>query len=364
MVLVFSFLLILGIISGQFFDCSQVRGALTFSASVCLAYIMMDVGQSFSVEKRSVGSYGRDFLIATSAAVLPAVLWFGYFVVFVNSHWKPALLSGLSSAPTSAGVLFAMMTAAGFSAGWVFKKARVLAILDDLATILLLTPLVIIMYGFEWKAIAALILVGVLLFASFRWQGAIPWPAGKIWFSVYALILTAMVFLIEQTTHIHLGVLVPAFMWGCLLRVPADQRLEGPSSQISLDAVIKGAFMLLVGLTFPKIVAGPVSLAQTAGHVLALTVLANVGKLFLVFCYKTEATLKERMALGVAMFPRGEVGAAVLLIGIGYGLGGYENTLAVLSLALNLVLTGAFIWVVIRLLKESSKVKGEASATI
>ncbi|MDO8675337.1 MAG: sodium:proton antiporter [Candidatus Omnitrophota bacterium] len=351
MVLIFSSLLILGIISGQFVDFFQVRGILTFSASVCLAYIMMDVGREFSVEKRSVGSYGRDSLIATAAAVLPAVLWFGYFVVFVNSHWKPALLSGLSSAPTSAGVLFAMMTAAGLSAGWVFKKARVLAVLDDLATILLLTPLAIIMYGFEWKAIAALILVGVLLFASFRWQGAIPWPVRTIWLSVYAFVLTGMVFLVEQATHIHLGVLVPAFVWGCLLRLPADQNLEGPSPRISLDAVIKGAFMLLVGLTFPKIVAGSASLAQTAGHVLILTILANVGKLFLVFCYKTEASLKERMALGVAMFPRGEVGAAILLIAIGYGLGGYENTLAILSLALNLVLTGAFIWIVIRLLK-------------
>ncbi|MBI3314400.1 MAG: cation:proton antiporter [Candidatus Omnitrophica bacterium] len=351
MVLVFSSLLIFGIISGQFVDFFQVRGVLTFSASVCLAYIMMDVGREFSVEKRSVGSYGRDFLIATAAAVLPAVLWFGYFVVFVNSPWKPALLSGLSSAPTSAGVLFAMMTAAGLSAGWVFKKARVLAVLDDLATILLLTPLAIIMYGFEWKAVAALILVSGLLFASFRWQGAIPWPSRTVWLSVYALVLTGMVFLVEQTTHIHLGVLVPAFVWGCLLRLPADQRLEGPPSPISLDAVIKGAFMLLVGLTFPKITAGSASLVQTAGHVLALTVLANAGKLFLVFCYKTEATLKERMALGVAMFPRGEVGAAVLLIAIGYGLGGYENTLAVLSLALNLILTGAFIWLVIRLLK-------------
>jgi hypothetical protein len=55
------------------------------------------------------------------------------------------------------------------------------------------------------------------------------------------------------------------------------------------------------------------------------------------------------------MFPRGEVGAAVLLIGIGYGLSGYENTLAILSLALNLVMTGTFIWIVIRLLRSEPK---------
>ena len=89
-------------------------------------------------------------------------------------------------------------------------------------------------------------------------------------------------------------------------------------------------------------------------NVLVLTVLANVGKFFLVLCYRREANLKERMALGVAMFPRGEVGAAVLLIAVGYGLGGYENTLSILSLALNLVLTGVFIWAVIRLGKRTS----------
>ena len=112
-------------------------------------------------------------------------------------------------------------------------------------------------------------------------------------------------------------------------------------------------FMLLVGLTFPKIATGGISWSQTVLHVVLLTILANAGKFFLVFCYKNEASLKERMALGVAMFPRGEVGAAVLLIGIGYGLGGYANTLAVLSLAFNLMLTGVFIWMVIRLLKNT-----------
>ena len=106
-----------------------------------------------------------------------------------------------------------------------------------------------------------------------------------------------------------------------------------------------------MGLSLPKVTVGEFSWITTAGHVVLLTILANLGKFFLVFCYSKEATLKERMALGVAMFPRGEVGAAVLLIGVGYGLGGYANTLAVLSIALNLVLTGGFIAVVIKLLR-------------
>jgi hypothetical protein len=51
------------------------------------------------------------------------------------------------------------------------------------------------------------------------------------------------------------------------------------------------------------------------------------------------------------MWPRGEVGAGVLVISIGYGIGGPMLTVATLSLALNLLLTGAFIWAAKRLLR-------------
>lgn len=50
------------------------------------------------------------------------------------------------------------------------------------------------------------------------------------------------------------------------------------------------------------------------------------------------------------MFPRGEVGAGVLVVSMGYGLGGIALTVAVLSLALNLLLTGVFIIAVKKLI--------------
>jgi amino acid permease len=49
------------------------------------------------------------------------------------------------------------------------------------------------------------------------------------------------------------------------------------------------------------------------------------------------------------MWPRGEVGAGVLVISVTYGIGGPVVTVAMLSLALNLLLTGVFIYVVRRL---------------
>jgi thiol:disulfide interchange protein len=49
------------------------------------------------------------------------------------------------------------------------------------------------------------------------------------------------------------------------------------------------------------------------------------------------------------MWPRGEVGAGVLILSLGYGIGGPLIVVAALSLALNLVLTGAFIAIVKKL---------------
>jgi hypothetical protein len=54
------------------------------------------------------------------------------------------------------------------------------------------------------------------------------------------------------------------------------------------------------------------------------------------------------------MWPRGEVGAGVLLVSLGYGLGGPMILAAMLSLALNLILTGVFILLVKRLVASES----------
>ncbi len=76
--------------------------------------------------------------------------------------------------------------------------------------------------------------------------------------------------------------------------------------------------------------------------------------------YRDEATLRQRLALSIGMFPRGEVGIGVLLVSL--ELFRQQNlldspavqqsmTIGTLSLALNLALTGVFIMAVIRLLR-------------
>ena len=81
-------------------------------------------------------------------------------------------------------------------------------------------------------------------------------------------------------------------------------------------------------------------------HVLVVTVLSNLGKMFPALCYRRQTSLRARLALAVSMWPRGEVGAGILVISLTYGLGGPLVAVALLSLALNLLLTGAFILIV------------------
>jgi hypothetical protein len=92
----------------------------------------------------------------------------------------------------------------------------------------------------------------------------------------------------------------------------------------------------------------PLTWSQIALHVFIVTVIANFGKMFPALCYRREAHWRERFAVAVGMWPRGEVGAGVLVISLSYGIGGAIVTIAMLSLALNLLLTGVFIYIVKR----------------
>jgi hypothetical protein len=75
--------------------------------------------------------------------------------------------------------------------------------------------------------------------------------------------------------------------------------------------------------------------------------------MFPLFCYRREANWRHRLALCIGMWPRGEVGAGVLVVSLSYGIGGMMVASATLSLALNLLGTGFFILAVKRLIGTS-----------
>jgi hypothetical protein len=304
--------------------------------------------------------------------------------------WKESLLVGRFASPTSAGVLFSMLAAAGLSATWMFRKARILAIFDDLDTVLLLVPLQVMIIGWAPTLAASAVLSLALLAAAYAWLHRIALPSSWPWVLGYASAITVASKLIEaasrrvdQDAPIHIEVLLPAFVLGCVMTRPSSQdphrdderegHQEGPesASEQRISTAISATFMLLVGLSMPPMFQGGGSGDVTASaspqtltasqtvmgwgsmiaHVLVVTMLANLGKMVPAISYRREAGRRERLALAISMWPRGEVGAGILVISLSYGIGGPVLTVAMLSLALNLALTGLFILIVKRLMQ-------------
>jgi len=168
--------------------------------------------------------------------------------------------------------------------------------------------------------------------------------------------------LIDQQVPIHIEILLPAFVLGTMMKRPegAIEGLESPQEQ-NVATIVTSIFIFLVGLNMPEIFnsdlanSGPqLSPGMIAFHVLMITIISNMGKMFPALVYKNEAHWKERLGLAIGMWPRGEVGAGILVLALGYGIGGSMLTVAALSLSVNLLLTGFYIWIVKALLNSTA----------
>lgn len=162
---------------------------------VLLAFIMIHVGIEFSIDKTRLNQYGWDCVVAFTAATLPW-LFCAFYFVYVFEHppfiptltlWIDILLLALFAAPTSAGVLFTMLSAAGLEKTWMFKKARILAIFDDLDTIILLIPIKMAIVGFTWEAIGLLGIMALLIYMAWKNMHLIHWPVNWHWILLYSL---------------------------------------------------------------------------------------------------------------------------------------------------------------------------------
>lgn len=410
----FSTLLVAGLIGSQFLPAllgerqgiaSEVIGFFTM---VGLSFIMIHVGYEFELDKTNLRSYGWDYLVAMTTAGFPWLFAALYFVFVMmppdlwssGAAWKEVLVAGRFAAPTATGVLFAMLAAAGLSATWMFRKTRILVIFDDLDTVLLMIPLKVLMIGLAWQLGIVVVVMVLLLWVAWHWLHrvsiAVSWP----WVLTYALLIAGVseaiywsTKVIDYRVPIHLEVLLPAFVLGCIMKRPVgadphaddarDGHQEGPESETEqrVSTTVSAAFMVLVGLSMPALFGEPPAPTGTASlgsqtltaslphlapatllmHVIVLTILINVGKLFPSVCYQREAHWKERLAVAIAMCPRGEVGAGIILLSLDYGIGGPIVSVAVLSLALNLLLTPAFVYAVNALVsgpREAKKAAG------
>ena len=167
-VLLFSLFLVVGLWASQIMPNLLGEGFPIFKESsttllyVCLSFIMINVGREFEVDKSKWRSYAVDYFIAMATAAMPWILIALYYVFVLlpsdlwgsGDAWKETLLLSRFAAPTSAGILFSMLAALGLQQRWIYRKIQVLAIFDDLDTILLMIPLQIVMIGLHWQILS------------------------------------------------------------------------------------------------------------------------------------------------------------------------------------------------------------------
>lgn len=394
-VYLFSFLLITGLVLSQIVphflgdNFSWFKILLDALLYTSLAFIMINVGREFEINKKEWRSYLTDYLVAMGAAALPWIFVALYYLYFIAPDemqlwssadaWKETFLLSRFAAPTSAGILFTMLIAAGLKKTWVYKKVQVLAIFDDLDTILLMIPLQILMIGMRWQMFVVLIVAILLIWIGWRKMKSYSPPQDGRSILFYAFMIYLMIELIHRGSiflfggegAIHIEILLPAFILGMTMR--AEHSVLPDLKSEKLAGNISYLFMLLVGMSMPLFIGidfDTLTAGSTSGisaipfpswgviaiHVVAVTVVSNIGKLFPLLFYR-DRSLSERLAVSVGMFARGEVGAGVLFIAIGYHLGGVLLIVSVLAMSFNFLLTGFFISYAKKLTNNSLKPK-------
>ena len=287
-VALFSILLIAGlalsqVLPGWLGDAAPAAATtIRLLTTAALAFIMIHVGYEFELDKSRWRSYGWDYVVAMSAAAFPWIFVTVYFLAVLMPSgafgswdaWKESLLAGRFAAPTSAGVLCASLAAAGLSATWLFRKARILAIFDDLDTVLLMVVLKVFIVGLRWQLGVVLVVMGLLLWAGWRWLHAVRMPVTWPWVLSYGAAITVasealhlVSMRIDAAVPIHIEVLLPAFVVGCVMKRPAgadphaddarEGHQEGPESpeEQRVSTIISAVFMALVGLSMPAVLA-------------------------------------------------------------------------------------------------------------
>ncbi len=359
----FSALLAAGLIGSQFIA-DRTEEWIKIGTMFCMSFIMIQVGYELELDKSKPKEYVWDFFIAVTAASLPWIFCTLYFVWVMEMHsWQDALLLARFASPTSAGILLSMLIAAGLATTWVFRKVRLIAVFDDIDTILMMVPIKIIVFGMKWQFGVILFLVILLLSLSWRYLHQWRLPVTYPWIMLYSVIITIICEiiyvsskLVDDVVPVNLEVLLPAFALGCLLARPKDHQNVSKKhrEQLISDSII-AIFMVLAGLSMPVLPLRGLNLSVLAFHVLLITFLCNLGKMFPLFCYRDQASFRERLALSIGLFPRGEAATRKLVLSVGYGIGGFALTVSAWSIALNLILTGVFIILIKKLIGEKKK---------
>merc|ERR1712206_35423 len=186
------------------------------------------------------------------------------------------------------------------------------------------------------------------------------WP----WVLMYAFIIGTALWLLEGLTRefshctwiFVIAVLIPSFTLGCITYDPKMETSQSykhieielteefierqeyiDSHAPCMETFMGCAFMFFVGLSMPSLTAlNGLTTSAVIVHVGALNILMLLGKMVIYFFYSNETNKTMRLALSLAMCPRGEIGASVIII-----------TIQTLSGKINPAYLGIVVWTVI-----------------
>src|SRR5690242_12891964 len=119
-VYLYSLLLAAGLIASQFLA-GRGQTLIKLLTMFCLSFIMIRVGYGFEISQTRAKTYFWDHVVGMSITIIPWLFCAVYFVFAMTPEelwrsremWWEALLAGRFAAPTSVGILFTMLTAAG-----------------------------------------------------------------------------------------------------------------------------------------------------------------------------------------------------------------------------------------------------------
>jgi Kef-type K+ transport system membrane component KefB len=298
-------------LKASFEAASQVIATL---GDLGVVVLLFEIGlESKLKDLLKVGS--QSAIVATIGVVAPFVLGTGGLMLLFHTETIPAIFAGAAMTATSIGITAKVLAEFGQLTSREGQIIIGAAVLDDVLGIVVLA---VVSGLIETGSVQVLPAVGVLISAVTFSLGGIflgrGW--GPVWVKLVGwmrtrgdLLVTALIFallLAYIAVTIKLGAILGAFVAGLVLA--ETEKRESLEHQVrSLSDVLVPIFFVLVGARTDVTVLNPFDPANRSSLILAafLFTVACLGKLATGLAVGGGL---NRLAIGVGMIPRGEVG--------------------------------------------------------
>lgn len=268
-------------------------------------------------------------IVACAGVVLPFVGGTAGLMTLFGTPLLPAIFGGAALTATSIGITAKVLKELGQLQS---KEGQIIigaAVLDDLLGILILALVVslvkegsINMAGLGWLLLSTTVFVGSVLLL--RSPIARAFAALNTWLrSDNSVLVSGIVFALLMAAianAIHLEAILGAFAAGIMLS-GTDQRQQLLERFEPIAGVLAPIFFIVVGAKTDLSVLNPANPESITGLWMAafLIVIAVLGKVGSSYLIPRSGEL-NRLAIGIGMVPRGEVGLVFVSIGSSIGI--------------------------------------------